>query len=182
VGWSRFAVVVGADTVETAVHFDRPLAGGMKGLRDTARAMSAVACLGSRDSVIVELANDLRSNRILTTLQKIFTFVVDNVHYTLDPAEVELVKTPTRTLLDKTGDCDDFSTLIAALVRACEIPVQFAVVRTPGHSFFNHVFPEASTDDGATWIALDGTLDNPAVGKVAPKILSRTTFKFRCPQ
>jgi transglutaminase-like putative cysteine protease len=95
---------------------------------------------------------------------------------------IELVKTPARTLLDKTGDCDDFAVLLAALLRANLIPVRFAVVRTPGHKFFNHVFLEASADDGASWIALDGTLPGAKLGKVAPVILGRINFDFRCPQ
>jgi len=150
-------------------------------MRDTVRAMSALACQGSRDPAIVALAHDLRNSRVLKTLENVLAFAVHNVRYVLDPDDIELVQTPVRTLMDARGDCDDFSVLIAATLRACAIPVRFAVVKTPGHEFFNHVFPEASTDDGTTWLALDGTLPGPRVGKTAPEILARTIVKFRCP-
>ena len=170
----------GAVSVNVAV-FDRPIPGGIEGLRATVKSMSALACIGSREEAITTLAHDLSSTRPLKTLENIFAFVTHNVHYMLDPVDVELVKSPTRTLLDRTGDCDDYSVLLAALLRASQIPTRFVVVRTNGHDFFNHVFPEASIDDAATWIALDATLPEPRVGKIADGILSRTTIAFRCP-
>jgi transglutaminase-like putative cysteine protease len=173
--------VRGNSQVTDVAIFDRPIPGGMQGLRDTVRAMSALACQGSRDHAIIALAHDLQNSRILKTLENVLAFAVHNVRYVLDPDGMELVQTPVRTLMDARGDCDDFSVLIAAILRAGSIPVRFAVVKTPGHEFFNHVFPEASTDDGTTWFALDGTLPAPRVGRVAPEIIARTTVKFRCP-
>ena len=160
---------------------DREIKNGHKGLRDTVRSMSALACTGRRDPIILALAATLADTRILKTLENTLAFVTDNVRYVLDPPDTELVRTPTRALRDRAGDCDDFSVLIASILGALKIHVRFAVARTAGHEFFNHVFPEASIDDGEKWIPLDGTLPAPRVGKVADNILARTTIQFRCP-
>lgn len=165
-----------------AVNFDRPLRNGIDGLRDTIRAMCALVCSDTRSEVVAALAKDFRSDRIHVTLQRTFSFVVDTIRYELDPDDIELVRTSERTLRDGRGDCDDFAVLLASLLRANAIPVRFAVVRTPGHTFFNHVFLEASTDDGATWLALDGTLPGAKLGKRPPVILGALNFNFRCPQ
>lgn len=74
----------------------------------------------------------------------------------------EIVRTPEFMLHDlKTlgyceGDCDDISTLVAAVVRVWNIPARFAAtIYTPGVTNFQHVFVEVL--DSGKWITLDLT-------------------------
>jgi hypothetical protein len=51
----------------------------------------------------------------LRTIQK---WVQDNVRYVFDPRDVEYFQTPRRTLIDRTGDCDDQAILTSSLLES----------------------------------------------------------------
>lgn len=90
-------------------------------------------------------------------IDRIFSWVRDNVRYTRDVVGVETVQTPAKTLEYMQGDCDDQVTLLGALLESVGVRARFkAVGFTPGH--FQHVFLEARDDSSGRWIALDPTM------------------------
>lgn len=59
----------------------------------------------------------------------IFTFMKHYVTYVSDALMVDTYQTPARTLTLRRGDCDDFSTTIAALAMNMGIPVAYKVIK-----------------------------------------------------
>lgn len=79
-------------------------------------------------------------------------YVRDQIRYTADVSDVETLQTPVVTLGYQepgfgqyaeggtaSGDCDDKSTLLAALMAAVSIPGAFCAVKVAGQSDYSHV-------------------------------------------
>lgn len=87
-------------------------------------------------------------------IRALFEFVRDRIRYVRDIRGVETIQTPERTLQLKQGDCDDQSTLLAALLLSIGHPARFhAIGFRPGR--FSHVFTEVYL--GNRWIPLETT-------------------------
>lgn len=86
------------------------------------------------------------------------------IRYVLDPWDVEVLATPARVLEERSGDCDESSTLLAALCRAVGIPVRFVAVtfdeRDPE---WRHVYCEIEVRPGV-WYAADPTVPGLRLG------------------
>lgn len=97
-------------------------------------------------------------------------FVRDGIRYIKDIDGVETVQTPLFTLQNEYGDCDDKSTLLAALLASIGHPSRFlAIGMEPGK--FSHVLVE--TRIGDKWIPLETTAPVP------PGWLPRAPSKMR---
>ena len=66
-------------------------------------------------------------------------WVRDEIRYIRDPVGIELVQTPIKTLEIGCGDCDDKSTLLAALLMSIGHPCRFIAIGTVPRKF-SHVF------------------------------------------
>lgn len=97
-----------------------------------------------------------------------------NVRYVQDPYRVEFVQTPERLLVTRTGDCDDFTALVGALVESIGYPVDIKVVAKPGRREFHHVYPVAVI--GAHSVGLDASMPVP-LGYESPEIRRSKTYK-----
>ncbi len=72
----------------------------------------------------------------------------------------ETLQSPFMTLYFGAGDCDDFSTLLAAAAQSLGIPAQFITVAADPSdpSEFTHVYPEAYDERRGDWIPMDATV------------------------
>lgn len=100
-------------------------------------------------------------------------FVRDSIRYVKDPAGVELVATPDRTLETRAGDCDDKSTLLAALLESIGHPARFKAIGLNGGPF-SHVYVE--TKIGESWVPLETIIPRP-MGWFPQGITSRYLLK-----
>lgn len=80
--------------------------------------------------------------------QNIFNYIIDNVHYKEDPTGVQWVKTPSRLLADKTGDCKSMSIFSASCLRALRIDHFFRFVSFNERKQATHVYVIAVLPDG----------------------------------
>lgn len=94
----------------------------------------------------------------LREIAALHAFVRDRIPYVRDPVGVELVQTPEATLKIGRGDCDDKSTLLAALLLATGHPCRFVAVGMGGAPF-SHVLLEAKA--GEKWIPAETILPKP---------------------
>lgn len=105
----------------------------------------------------------------------IFNTVRSMVRYTRDIQNVDTYQHPLRTLEWGGGDCDDYSSLLAALLTAVGYPVKLHIMETKNlqgkrEGDWNHISilvgipPRAPTQ----WLPLDGSLKQPA-GWYPPK-------------
>lgn len=81
-------------------------------------------------------------------------FVRDRIRYVRDIRDVETLSAPEQTLEFGQGDCDDKSTLVAAMLESLGHPARFvAVAFRPG--IYEHVYVE--TKIGRNWISVETT-------------------------
>lgn len=85
-------------------------------------------------------------------------FVRDEIKYVRDPVGVELVQTPEKTLQLGYGDCDDKSTLLAALLESTGHPARFTVIAFGGNPF-SHVLAETRLDN--RWVPAETIIPKP---------------------
>lgn len=99
-------------------------------------------------------------------VRDLHAFVRDRIRYVGDVRGVETLHTPIKLLEFGQGDCDDKSTLLAALLESISHPTRFVAVGfSPGR--FDHVYVETKLRD--KWIGLETTEPWP-MGKVPPSV------------
>lgn len=84
-------------------------------------------------------------------------WVRDNIRYTMDVENVEMVKNPVLTLFTHAGDCDDMSLLAGTLLNTLGHPVRYVAVGTQEADVLEHVYVE--TKIGTRWIGVETTED-----------------------
>lgn len=158
-------------------------------LNDTVRVMLKFAREGRKDLEILQLVK-----RICSTVQEsdyaseiyaIYAWVCQNIRYMRDIHEVETVMTPIRIVEQRSGDCDDMATLLAAMMMACGNRVRFLVVAfekdNPSHVFVQVMAPggariDGSAGDSSSWITLD-----PVAGARTDEMHGRIVQKWVYP-
>lgn len=116
---------------------------------------------GSRLAVYTtsrHLIQHLPQKAVLQEAQALFDFVQNNIRYVRDPHQIEALQTPAATLQLKSGDCDDKTILLAALLLSIGIPVKLIVGGfVKGH--YTHVWLRAGIR--SCWISMDPTEPRP---------------------
>lgn len=102
-------------------------------------------------------------------ISALHAFVRDGVRYVKDVNGIETLQTPIKTLEIRQGDCDDKSTLLAALLESVGHPSRFVAVALNGGPY-SHVLVE--TRIGNRWIPLE-TTENVAPGWYPKNVTSR---------
>jgi transglutaminase-like putative cysteine protease len=150
----------------------------LKHMRDFVRASQITT-----DQKIRNQANKIFSDAALPPrdwngeIAALHAFVRDHIRYVRDPVDLELVQTPEVTLEKGYGDCDDKSTLLAALLTATGHPARLTVVGMNGGPF-SHVLAETKT--GERWVPLETIIDKP-VGWFPPGVTSKYSLEIRGP-
>lgn len=145
---------------------------GAEGVRQTLRVMSALVKGGKKSPPIrqkaLELTQGLRQKDRLGEIKALWAFVKNNIRYVRDIRGVETVHTPEQILRQESGDCDDKSLLLAALLESIGHPTAFwAIGTTPGK--FSHVMAATRVGAGNKMLPLETTQD-VAFGWVPPVV------------
>lgn len=150
------------------------LPSGDAGVADTLKIMRKLARDGRKDPLIIEqagrLVRDLPQYDKAGEVKALHAFVRDSIRYTSDPVSLELVRTPRAILQMGVGDCDDKSTLLAALLLAIGLPARFVAVALSPSRSFSHVLVE--TRRGKGWIPLE-TIKPVEAGWGPPNVTRR---------
>jgi len=104
----------------------------------------------------LDLIRDVPQTDWRGEVRAVFNYVRDHIRYTRDVAGLETLQTPLITLEDRTGDCDDKSTLLAALLESVGHPTRFVAVGYAGPKSYSHVYVETRMGQG--WLPLDATM------------------------
>lgn len=145
------------------------LPSGVAGVRATLNQMRALV----RDSkknmnvrgLAMRLTGNLQQKNFLGEIKSLHRFVRDNIRYLRDITDVETLQTPEKTIEFGQGDCDDKSTLLAALLESIGHPSRFvAIGKAPGK--FTHVYVETLFGN-RQWLPLETT--EPVEAGWAPK-------------
>lgn len=145
---------------------------GIAGIKFTLAHMTRYVREYKTDPIIRRLAGTLVEHLpqkdFTGEVEALFDFVQHNIRYLGDIAEVETLQTPLVTLENGFGDCDDKSTLLAALLESINHKTRFIAAGFNGGPI-EHVWVQ--TRIGDQWIGLDATEPN-SVGWEPPGITS----------
>jgi hypothetical protein len=86
-------------------------------------------------------------------------WVQRNVRYVKDPYHIEYVQTPSVMLTTMTGDCDDYTAFLGALLESVGYPVDIKIVARSGRPTFHHVYPTVNLDGVS--VGLDASMPVP---------------------
>ncbi len=133
------------------------LPGGATGTSVTLNYMVKLARDGAKDALVIQTASALVKNLPqydrLGEIEALHAYVRDAIRYTNDPLGMELLRTPRAALEDGIGDCDDKSTLLAALLRAIGRPSRFVAMALNGSASYSHVLVQTPWSQG--WMTLE---------------------------
>lgn len=132
---------------------------GAEGVRITLRKMVELARAAKTDPGVrqraAQLVRELPQYDTVGEVRALHAFVRDAIRYTNDIRGVELLQTPRATLEMGVGDCDDKSTLLAALLESIGRPARFVAVAMRPSTDFSHVYVETRMGPAGKWIALE---------------------------
>lgn len=132
--------------VETLQYMRRLALDASRDPRMRALGIRVVAAISPRD-------DRGRAGAILRWCQR-------NIRYVRDIRRIETLQWPQRTLAWRAGDCDDFSTLMAALLLALGFnEIGFVAQRRVAAGPYKHVFAVCRVN--GTWLKMDGTSKEP---------------------
>lgn len=134
---------------------------GVPGIIETLKEMSRLVRSGKKDLLVRQAASNLTSHcdsgnskNYACQVRVLHAFVRDHIRYLLDPHNAEWIQAPDKTLEMRSGDCDDKSILLAALLESLGHPTRFVAIGfEPG--VYSHVYVE--TKIGTRWIPLETT-------------------------
>lgn len=140
------------------------------------------AVKGTRDPKIYTLAREVLSRKhkgewlvdekdYRGEATALFNEIKKRVRYTWDPLDYDAFQTPAKTLELQTGDCDDYTSLLAACLRTVGIEVRTRIVETTGAGTWSHIYLMAKVQDG--WMSLDLSVKEPAGWEVPDAMVVR---------
>ena len=133
------------------------IAQGQQGTRQTLQLMAKLVRQGRENGQVRQLAlqlvKGLAQKDYLGEAKKIHEFVRDKIRYVRDPNKIEALHTVEQLLVQRQGDCDDKSILVAALLEA--IGHKTRLVAIGFNRGFCHVYPEVNIR--GTWYAVETT-------------------------
>jgi len=121
----------------------------------------------SEDTILGVPERDWRAE-----MKALYNYVKENMRYTQDPENLEMVKTPLRHVTDikergiTYGDCDDATVLLGALLVNAGYVIKVVIVKSewnPGDSY-NHIYLYAQVPNTQAWVSLDATAKNQPFG------------------
>lgn len=140
------------------------IADGALGTRQTLRLMAMLVRDAVRGDIAIrskaaDLVESIHGHAFRDQARVLFEFVRDQIRWLGDVAGVETIQAPEVTLTVGYGDCDDKSTLLAALLMSIGHPARFVAVGFSRPNEFQHVYVE--TKIGADWVAMDPSTEFP---------------------
>lgn len=144
-----------------------PQSDGRDGVRETldlmTRAKNDYKTHPTVRGLMLRLIKNLPQKDYAGEIETARDFVKYRIRYARDVAGVETVQTPLKTLEFGAGDCDDKSTLLAALLESVGHKTRFKAVAVNGGELC-HVYPEVML--AGKWRALETT--EPVAGGWEP--------------
>ncbi len=143
------------------------------------------AVKGTRDPQVYSLAREILSRKCgkdWCVAEKdhwgeavaLFNEVKSRVRYTFDPLDYDAFQTPAKTLQLKTGDCDDYMSLLGAMCRSVGLKVRSRIVQTTGNTTWNHIYLMVFLPERNGWASMDLSVKQPAGWQVPKNYIIRS--------
>jgi transglutaminase-like putative cysteine protease len=127
--------------------------------------MSALVKSGKKSPAVrakaLALTQGLSQKDKLGEIRALWYFVKNNIRYVRDIKDVETVHTPEQILRQESGDCDDKSLLLAALLESIGHPSAFWAIGVKQPGQYSHVMTATRIGAGNRWLPLETTENVP---------------------
>lgn len=143
--------------------------------------MQALVSHAKRDwgwlSLCSAVIADLPPKDHLREAKRMFDFVKERVRFAKDPRGVETLQHPRLTLQRGAGDCDDISTLLAALQETIGLKTRFITIKaSPANpSEYSHVFCSVDIPGSGSYTE-DASIQDAEFGWEAPVNFGRQAW------
>jgi hypothetical protein len=101
---------------------------------------------------VAELAEYLRDTTEEETFRNIWNYVKEKIRYQNDERGKEQLRTPQRTIADKTGDCDDMSILISSMLTNLGCSHELYITAYKQKDQWQHIYPVAYDRNGKRYV------------------------------
>lgn len=152
---------------------------GARGTTETLRAMADLIVEASQDPYFVQFTRNIvrscASKDYLCEADALLQYVKQNVTYRQDPLLMEWVQSPGWTMfVERQGDCDDSSSLLAAMDLAAGHGAELVAVATErsNPSEYTHVFTRVglrTPGGGVEWLGQDAVPTPARLGWEVPR-------------
>lgn len=105
---------------------------------DTIKTMRQVCKMSSKHPYFQNFVN--RYNLTENDLPKLYKVLYNFLDFERDSKDAQVIKTASRTLTDRQGNCVDFSVLTGAFLINMGIPFSFRMVSFDGSENFSHIY------------------------------------------
>jgi Transglutaminase-like superfamily len=119
----------------------------------------------------IDIVRNVAAHDELAEVQQVYSWVLANIRFTKDPVAKEVLRPPAEMLKLRAGDCDDISTLMAALLLSLGYPARLVTIAADpsAPTEFSHVYVEAEVSPGSgQWLALDAARPGAQFGVEPP--------------
>lgn len=125
-------------------------------------------------TLVEKICSGLQAGDYAGEILACYYWVCQNIRYMRDPHEVELVKEPIVVLRSRSGDCDDASVLLAAMLMAAGNECRFVLISFNPQKIPSHVFCAVKTPTG--FLPLD-----PVANRVTRDMWAKATHVIQIP-
>lgn len=143
---------------------------GMSGIYQTLRLMRRLADEGARNLAVRQAAISTiflsPEKNEFHEAQSLFEMVRDCIRYVRDIHGIETLCAPEQTLLQRVGDCDDQTTLLAALLQSVGYATRFVIAGYTDSRMAEHVYLQVFIN--GAWVDCDPTETGMPFGWAAP--------------
>jgi len=140
---------------------------GALGTQQTVEHIQALIRAGAKDFYVRQKAIDIllekhvKPKDYLAEIKALFEWVQQQIRYTKDTFQVEVLHSARRMLELRAGDCDDMAILLGAMLEAIGHPVRLVIIGPDPlrQDLFTHIYLEVFHK--GRWIPLDATMPYP---------------------
>lgn len=145
------------------IHLGR-IPTGYAGTVQTVEHIKELIRQGSKDffvrqkAIDILLQNKVKPKHYLAEIEALFRWVQQNIRYTKDPFQVEVLHSARRMLELRAGDCDDMAILLGSMLKSIGHPVRLVVAGFDSMrpNQYSHIYLEVLYKNH--WIPLDATM------------------------
>lgn len=124
--------------------------------------------------LVEDICKDVAQGDYASESLAIYHWVCKNIRYMRDVHDVEYLQQPSELLKTRAGDCDDISTLLAAMLMACGNQAAFTLMCFGPAPIPSHVFCSVVTPSGP--VPLD-----PVANRQTASMFRQSTHKLVVP-
>jgi hypothetical protein len=125
---------------------------------------------------VSQILHGVSSKDYVAELERLYSWIVQNVRFQKDPISIETVQSPLFTLRLRAGDCDDHAALMAGMAAAAGLSYRFRVVGYDVDRLL-HIWPEIQVN--GQWISADTTEPRYGFGWRPPIFPIERVYNFK---